>query len=642
MEKEIRELIDFLNYHTKLYDEGTPIISDKEWDDKYFKLLHLEEASNIRYSDSPTQRIVYSSVSRLEKVKHNHPMLSLDKTKDINDIIKFLGGQPAIAMCKMDGLTCSLRYINGRLHSAETRGNGIEGEDVFHNALVIKNIPKKIPYKEELIVDGEIICDYTSFEEFKEEYKNPRNFAAGSIRLLNARDCEKRRLSFIAWDVIKGLSHLAYLNLKLIKLEDFGFSIVPHVLCKNPNEAIQKIKEKATEKGYPIDGVVFKFNDTEYGETLGETAHHKRNAMAYKFYDEEYTSSLKDIEWSIGRRGILSPIAIFEPIDIDGTTIERASLHNITIMKTLWDKPWRKGLTVTVFKANAIIPQISKVEDNDIANTSIEFNIPNTCPICHGKTAIKKTTGEVLWCTNPNCVGKLVNQLDYFCSSKGMNIRGLSETTIGKLIDWGWLGNVEEIYSLSNFKEEWVKKPGFGEKSVSNILQAIEASKTTTMTNFIAALGIPLIGKVAAQQLEDIFNDYWSFREAVKEKYDFTEIENFGDSLNAAIYNYDYSFADRIAKFINFKKDEKPVGNEINLTKINFVITGKLKHFKNRDILKSLIEANGGKVLSSVTKSTSYLINNDKESNSSKNLTAQKLQIPIITEDEFLQLFPLI
>ena len=642
MEKEIRELIDFLNYHTKLYDEGTPIISDKEWDDKYFKLLHLEEVSNIRYSDSPTQKIVYSSVSRLEKVKHNHSMLSLDKTKDINDIIKFLGEQPTIAMCKMDGLTCSLRYINGRLYSAETRGNGIEGEDVLHNALVIKNIPKKIPYKEELIVDGEIICDYTSFEEFKEEYKNPRNFAAGSIRLLNSRECEKRRLSFIAWDVIKGISYLTYLNLKLIKLEDFGFSIVPHVLCKNPNEAVQKIKEKAKEKGYPIDGVVFKFNDTEYGKTLGETAHHKRDAMAYKFYDEEYTSSLKDIEWSLGRTGILTPVAIFEPIDIEGTTIERASLHNITIMKTLWNKPWHKGLTVTVFKANAIIPQISKVEDNDIDNASIEFNIPDTCPICHGKTAIKKTTGEVLWCTNPNCVGKLVNQLNYFCSSKGMNIKGLSETTIGKLIDWGWLGNVEEIYSLSNFKEEWVKKPGFGEKSVSNILQAIESSKTTTMANFIAALGIPLIGKVAAQQLEDIFNDYWSFREAIKRKYDFTEIENFGDCLNAAIYNYDYSFADRIAKFINFKKNEKLVGNEINLTKINFVITGKLKHFKNRDILKSLIEANGGKVLSSVTKSTSYLINNDKESNSSKNLAAQKLQIPIITEDEFLQLFPLI
>lgn len=642
MEKEIRKLIDFLNYHTKLYDEGTPVISDKEWDDKYFELLHLEEISNIRYPDSPTQKVIYSSVSKLKKVKHNHSMLSLDKTKDINDIIKFLGKQPTIAMCKMDGLTCSLRYINGQLYSAETRGNGIEGEDVLHNALVIKNIPKKIPYEEELIVDGEIICDYTSFEEFKEEYKNPRNFAAGSIRLLNSKECEKRRLSFIAWDVIKGLSYLTYLSSKFIQLENFGFSIVPYILYENPNEMVQKIKEKATEKGYPIDGAVFKFNDTEYGATLGETAHHKRNAIAYKFYDEKYTSSLKDIEWSIGRTGILSPIAIFEPIDIDGTTVERASLHNITIMKTLWNKPWRKGLTVTVFKANAIIPQISKVEDNDIANTSIEFNIPNTCPVCHEKTIIKKTTGEVLWCTNPNCIGKLVNQLDYFCSSKGMNIKGLSETTIGKLIDWGWLGNVEEIYSLSNFKEEWVKKPGFGEKSVSNILQAIESSKTTTMTNFIAALGIPLIGKVAAQQLEDIFNDYWSFREAIKGKYDFTEIENFGDGLNAALYHYDYSFADRIAKFINFKKDEKPIGNEINLTKINFVITGKLKHFKNRDILKSLIEANGGKVLSSVTKNTSYLINNDKESNSSKNLTAQKLQIPIITEDEFLQLFPLI
>ena len=277
-------------------------------------------------------------------------------------------------------------------------------------------------------------------------------------------------------------------------------------------------------------------------------------------------------------------------------------------------------------------------------NNLIYLTIPTICPVCGGDTKISISASGVktLICTNPSCEGKITQKLDHFCSKKGLDIKGLSKTTIGKLIDWGWLGNVEEIYSLSNFKEEWVKKPGFGEKSVSNILQAIEASKTTTMTNFIAALGIPLIGKVAAQQLEDIFNDYWSFREAIKEKYDFTEIENFGDGLNAALYNYDYSFADRIAKFINFKKDEKLVGNEINLTKINFVITGKLKHFKNRDILKSLIEANGGKVLSSVTKSTSYLINNDKESNSSKNLTAQKLQIPIITEDEFLQLFPLI
>lgn len=361
MEKEIRKLIDFLNYHTKLYDEGTPIISDKEWDDKYFELLHLEEISNIRYPDSPTQKVIYSSVSKLKKVKHNHSMLSLDKTKDINDIIKFLGEQPTIAMCKMDGLTCSLRYINGRLHSAETRGNGIEGEDVLHNALVIKNIPKKIPYKEELIVDGEIICDYTSFEEFKEEYKNPRNFAAGSIRLLNSRECEKRRLSFIAWDVIKGLSYLAYLNLKLIKLEDFGFSIVPYVLCKNPNEAVQKIKEKATEKGYPIDGVVFKFNDTEYGKTLGETAHHKRDAMAYKFYDEEYISSLKDIEWSIGRTGQICPIAVFEPIDIEGTEVSKASLHNISIMEELLGNPYI-GQKIWVIKSNQIIPQIIKAE----------------------------------------------------------------------------------------------------------------------------------------------------------------------------------------------------------------------------------------------------------------------------------------
>ena len=365
----IRSLIDELNRLTKLYDEGNPKVSDKEWDDLYFKLKQMEEETGIIYPDSPTQNIYFEKVSELKKVRHNHPMLSLDKTKDFDDIKTFLDGFKWIAMAKMDGLTCSLRYVNGKLVSAETRGNGIEGEDITHNAKVISSIPQKINYKDELIVDGEIICTYEDFEPFKDTYKNPRNFASGSIRLLDSEECKKRHLTFVAWDVITSFNTEGlvsqYLSVKLqfIK-EEFGFTVVPYIVDEYIElDNVEKFfKENCI---YPIDGLVFKYDDTNVYNAAGRTDHHFKGGLAYKFYDETYETEVKNIEWTIGRTGQLTPVAIFEPVEIKGSTVSRASLHNISIMKQiLGEKPYI-GQKIKVAKMNEIIPQIIEAEKWD-------------------------------------------------------------------------------------------------------------------------------------------------------------------------------------------------------------------------------------------------------------------------------------
>ena len=363
---EIKGLIQLLNTWTKAYDEGNPLVSDKEWDDKYFQLKKLEDKYHIYYNNSPTQTINYEVISSLEKVAHNHEMLSLEKTKSIEEVKDFLGAAPSLAMCKMDGLTCSLKYVNGKLISAETRGNGLVGENIFHNAKIIPSIPKEIPYMEELIIDGEIICTYSDFEKFSSEYKNPRNFAAGSIRLLDSAECAKRDLKFIAWDVITGLNdNFLYKNLsdKLMALNKLGFEVVPYEIITPffPEKVVDSLIIKAKEYAYPIDGLVFKFDNIEYGKSMGKTSHHFKNAIAYKFYDEIEPTKLIDIEYTMGRTGVLTPVAIFEPIELEGTTVERASLHNLSIMEELLGKPY-KGQKLWVSKRNMIIPQIEKAE----------------------------------------------------------------------------------------------------------------------------------------------------------------------------------------------------------------------------------------------------------------------------------------
>jgi DNA ligase (NAD+) len=364
-ENEIRELINKINYYTKLYDEGKPEISDKEWDNLYFKLVALESKTGIYFEDSPTQRINYQVVNKLNKVEHSHPMLSLDKTKDINDIKSFIGSKNYIAMAKMDGLTCSLTYENGKLIKAETRGNGIIGEDILHNALQVKNIPNKINYKNKLVVDGEIICTYKDFEPFANEYKNPRNFASGSIRLLDSKESASRNLSFITWDLIEGFTDNDFLSTRLIELRNIGFTIVPFYCNRDIEESVELIKKDCKDLGYPIDGIVFKYDEVKDYEAAGRTDHHFKGGLAYKFYDEEYETTLKDIEWTMGRTGQLCPIAIFEKLDIDGTEISRASLCNISIMKqTLGEHPFI-GQKIIVTKRNQIIPKIEKAKGED-------------------------------------------------------------------------------------------------------------------------------------------------------------------------------------------------------------------------------------------------------------------------------------
>ena len=645
MENEIRTLVDKLNYYTKLYDEGHPVISDKEWDDMYFKLQNLETLYNIYLSDSPTQNVNYQVVNKLNKVKHNHPMLSLDKTKSIDAIKSFLGNKDFICMAKMDGLTCSLKYLDGKLVSAETRGNGIEGEDILHNALQVKNIPNKINYKEELIIDGEIICTYNDFKDFEKEYKNPRNFASGSIRLLDSKESSMRNLTFIVWDIIKGLDE-DRLSSKLLKADELGFTIVPFEINLSEYETIEQIMEivKKSSSIYPIDGLVFKYDNCDEYIAAGKTDHHFKGGLAYKFYDEEYETTLKNIEWSMGRTGVLTPVAIFEPIEIDGTEVSRANLFNLSVARdTLHGTQYRlgwEGQKINVFKANQIIPQLSWSEEDD-EKTKAYFSYPASCPICGYSTKIKKENDvEVLLCDNEQCEGKLLNRVEHFFSKKGLNAKGLSKATIEKLIDWGWINGIKDVFTLDAYAEDWKKKAGFGEKSVNNIITSIRESSNTDLESVISAAGIPLIGRTVARQIANIFNTYEDFREAIG-NFDFSEIDGFGYEMNKSLKNYNYDELDYIVEnflTINNKMEER---KEQKLEGLTFCVTGKIKQWKNRDELSSFIASLGGKVVGSVSANMDYLINNDINSTSSKNLRAKELGKQIIDEQTFMDMFDL-
>ena len=626
------DLIQKLNNATEAYDRGEPYMSDREWDDLYFQLEKMEDEAGFTLPNSPTQKVVFEKVSELKKVEHNHLMLSLAKTKSVEEVESFLGDKPFIAMPKMDGLTCSLRYVGGRLVSAETRGNGQVGEDILHNIFTLKSVPKTIPEEEELIVDGEIICKYNDFEDFKDDYKNPRNFAAGSIRLLDASECAKRKLTFVAWDVIKGIDwRVGFLTNKLDQLEKYGFETV-FWIQENPKYAINDIKGMAEEYYYPIDGVVFKFNDIEYGKTLGSTEHHFKNAIAYKFYDETYETTLRDIEWSMGRTGILTPIAIFDPVDIDGSTVERASLHNLAIMEqTLHSSRGWQGQRIEVYKANQIIPQIYDAEVDD-ERTKYYFSHPVICPICKG---VVKRVGDNYVCSNPDCEGKLINRLDHFCGKKGLDIKGLSKATLEKLIEWDWVNNFSDIYHLADHKTEWIGKPGFGPKSVSNVLDAIEASREVELASFISAIGVPQVGLAIAKKLVMAAPSYEDFREKVDSKYDFSVLDGFADSKTQAILSFNYTAADEVYKEMKIINAPKEEVKDNKLAGITVCITGRLKAFTNRGALVEIITSHEGKVVDRMSQTVEVLINNDIASESAKNKYAKEHGIPILTEEEF-------
>ena len=631
---KMQKLVGELNKHTELYDAGKPTISDAEWDKMYFELVELErQFPSLVLSESPTQRVNYAVVNELTKVEHNHPMLSLDKTKNIEEIKSFVGNKDWIAMLKMDGLTCSLLYENGKLIRAETRGDGYIGEDVTHNAMVIPSIPKKISYTGRLVVDGEIICKLDDFEEFAGEYKNARNFASGSIRLLDSKECTKRKLTFVAWDII-GPPKQNSLWAALEWLSNYSFAVVPFLRSMHCSvDDTMCLKQLAEDYKYPIDGFVYKLDNCREYELMGRTDHHFRGGLAYKLYDELYETKLLDIEWTMGKTNTLTPTAIFETIDIDGTDVSRASLHNISIIKNLG---LTRNCTVRVYKANQIIPQI----DSCVHNGSAEIVIPEVCPVCGKKTEIvQENESEVLVCTNSNCSGKLLGRLKFFVSKPAMNIDGLSEATLDFLISKGWVTDFKAIYHLAQYAPEWQKCDGFGKKSVEKILNAIEQSRNVKLENFITALSIDGIGKAAAKTIAEHFhNDFkeW-YHEGVSQPYRYTLLEDFGEVMCDNMHTFcakNMEMISGLSDEMNFIIPEKAEVTSNPFMNKTLCVTGKLNHF-TRDSINEKITSLGAKASGSVSSKTNFLITNEA-SGSSKYKKAQELNIPIITEDEFL------
>ena len=641
--EEYNYAIEDLNKATVAYDKGQPIMTDKEWDDLYFAVSEYEYW-NGALPESPTQKVHFETVSELKKVKHNHPMLSLNKTKDMNEIKAFVSNRPYIVMGKMDGLTCSLHYENRKLVSAETRGNGIEGEDITHNAMVIPSIPKRIEYKDPVTIDGEIICTYKNFEPWEDTYKNPRNFAAGSIRLLDSVECAKRNLTFIAWDIIDIHENMSS---KMCHLIDWHFQEVPYVAyTEGPfidcvEEDANFIKKVCNDEGYPIDGLVFKYDNIDEYEAAGRTEHHFKGGLAYKFYDETYDTKLRDIDWTMGRTGVLTPVAVFDPVDADGSIIERASLHNYSVMKDLLGDPFI-GECLKVCKMNMIIPQVVSAKKDEVWAFKAMLNEIKVCPICGQPVEIVTSDSDVknVMCTNPACPGKLVNILDHFCGKKGLDIKGLSKKTFEKLADWGWVNRITDIPKLKEHRNDWINKPGFGVGSVDKILNSIEtAFSDAYLNNFISAIGIPLIGSTVAKDISKKVDSWAGFRNLIDTNFDFTSWAGFGYEMNKSLHDFNYSEADELVKFITFRTEDKTRQDKsVQLDGKIFVITGKLLYHSNRQQLVDKIEAAGGKVSSSVSAKTNYLVNNDIQSTSAKNKKALELKIPIITEEELLEM----
>lgn len=641
--KRIKQLTKLLNeYRDAYYNRGESIISDYDYDNLFDELQKLEEETGIILSNSPTQTVGYEVKSQLEKVKHSHPMLSLGKTKSVNDLIKFSNGKDCIISLKMDGLTVLNTYENGKLIQSETRGDGEEGELITHNAKVFDNLPLQINNTHRFEIEGEAIITKNDFElinsKLSEEnkYKNPRNLASGSVRQLDNKIAKERHVKFVAWKIPFGFT---YFTEGFNFAQSIGFEVVPYVTYNSKTDDIDKkieeLKAIAEDKSYPIDGLVITYDDVEYGKSLGFTGHHPKHSLAFKFYNEEVATILKDIEWGMGRTGQLTPVALFNDVFLDGTTVNRASLHNVTILKEL---QLGIGDEVTVYKSNEIIPQL-----RDNLTRSNTITIPSTCPICCSPTKIEKeNNSEVLTCTNPNCKGKLLGKLCHAVSKKALNIDGLSEATLQKFIDRGWLQCVEDIYHLPLYKDKISRMEGFGAKSTKKLMENIEKSKNITLDKFISALSIPLIGTTASKDIAKFCDyDIKKFKSIMgKSPYKFTKIEGFGDKMARSLFDW---WSDNVEEFLELERHFrfKKIENNINVDKLkgqNFVITGKLHHFTNRDALKEKIESLGGKVVGSISSNTSFLINNDVNSTSSKNTKAKKLNIPIISEDDFIKM----
>ena len=657
--KSMENLIHILNEASKAYYNGESTMTDIEYDKLFDELKSLEERTGLIYSNSPTQKVGATILDYLTKKTIDiQPMLSLDKVHSAEEVVEFAKKKTMVAMLKCDGLSVRLIYKNGKLESANTRGNGEVGVDITEHIKQFLNVPLTIPkYKgETLIVDGEAIIKLKDFELINKngQFKNPRNTASGTLNSLDTSVVKDRRLSFIAWDIIEGIISNS-MERNLITLNEFGFETVPFEIVQEPTieEVNQLNKRLLSSQSYdiPSDGVVWKYDDLDYGKSLGRTSHHFNWAVAWKPEIETFETKLVNIDWNMGRMGALTPVAVFESVDDGESVITRASLHNLSVMEEILGIPYI-GQKLEIYKANMIIPQILSADKDgfDIyatdkkGNKLIKWNnpqiyLPQKCPVCGGMVKIvQKYDTKTLVCINPLCEGKLVNKLDHFAGKKGLDIKGLSKATLDKLIEWGWVNEPVDLYKLADHRDEWIQKTGFGVKSVDNILNAIEDSRHPTLDQFISSLGIPLIGKTVSKDLLDYIESYEDLKEKAISKWDFTKIDGFAYSKANAIWSFDFSEADRVREFMEFTVEEKPKV-KATLEGAVVVITGRLNQFKNRAELQTSIINHGGKVVGSISKNTTYLINNDITSGSVKNISAKKLGVPILTEEEFSQKF---
>lgn len=631
------------------YNTGKPIMTDEQFDERLEDLRQLEEEMGVVLTNSPTRNVGAKVLTELNEITHSHLMLSLEKCHTVDEIIKFASNKELIASIKLDGLTCSLTYKDGVLASAETRGDGYVGSDVTEHIKQFLNVPLKINKEGTYTIDGEAIITDEDFAEINKdgEYKNSRNLASGTLSVLDTSLVAKRKLRFLAWDIIEGSGNSLKANLNEAK--ELGFDVVPfwsaiNLDPKKLQNTLDYIFDYANDEGLPCDGIVFKFDDIEYGKSLGATSHHFKNGIAYKAKDDVYETKLIDIDWTVGKSGQITPTAIFQPVEIENTIVERASVHNVSILTKL---DLHKGDIIEVKKCNQIIPQIYRnvsADERMALGKELDYIIvPSTCPICGGATEIKQDNdSKVLVCTNDNCKGKLLGKLTHFVSKNAMDIENLSESTLEKFIELGWLNDFKDIYNLKDHYDEMVNLDGFGEVSVNKLLNAIEASKNTTLDKFVYSLSIPLVGRSASKTIAKYFDgDFERFyTECCVNEFNFSILDDFGEAMNESMHDYlanNFIKLGLLSRYVNIEKPQTIVNN-VNLSGLTFVITGSLNHFANRDEAKEKIESAGGKVSGSVSAKTSYLVNNDIASTSGKNKKAKELNIPIISEEELIKM----
>ena len=647
--KRIRELIGTLRAAGRAYyQESREIMSNFEYDKLNDELVSLEKETGIVFANSPTQNVGYEVVSALPKERHEKPMLSLNKTKSVEELADWLGGQTGLLSWKMDGLTIVLTYQNGTLVKAVTRGNGEIGEVITANAKAFVNVPLNISYQGELILRGEAIIRYSDFEKINEQiedvdakYKNPRNLCSGSVRQLNSEITAQRHVHFYAFSLVKadGIDFKNSRKEQFEWLKTQGFEVVEYheVTKETLPETVKMYSEAIAENDTPSDGLVLLYDDIAYGQSLGRTAKFPRDSIAFKWADEIQETKLLYIEWSASRTGLINPVAVFEPVELEGTTVSRASVHNISIMETL---ELGSGDRITVYKANMIIPQIA----DNLTRSGVR-DIPEACPVCGGQTEVRRINDvKSLYCTNPDCQAKKIKSFTLFTSRDALNIAGLSEATLEKFIGVGMIHEYADIFHLDRHQEEIVEMDGFGQKSYDNLIAAAEKASHTTLPRMVYGLGVAGIGLANAKMICRHFkNDFEAMRHATVE--DLVEIDGIGEVLAQAWTAFfsdgkNNTIVDHLLAELTFEAgdEESSEGADEAFAGMNFVITGSLEHFKNRKELQELIERRGGKVTGSVTSKTNYLINNDVASSSSKNKKARELGVPILSEEEFLKL----